>query len=454
MLFPEIRKALKRFVPDSGEPISLNLKAGAFEASQANWYFNNGFPQIASMLVGGLPAWSGEAVSVETALQHPTVLACMRTISETVGVTPACLKMWTPGGKVDAVNHPMYSAMLNAPNEEMSAQNFTETVTGHCVMQGGGFAKIVRRSGTGTAIGLELLLPEQIQPQREKTGERRLQYVVKEPGRSDKTYTVEPGKPHDIFHLRGLGWDGIRGYSPVYLGRQVIGTAIAAERNLARFWANGGRLPYLLELAQKFKTEDDFKAFRAEWEKVYAEPWRAPITEPGIKHVPIGSTMRDAQGVEQRLQTISIICQVFDVSPPLVHDLSRATFSNIETLFLAFVKLTLSKWISRWEQDFNRCVLTPEERRKGYFLRHNIRELLRGDFKTRMEGYASALQNGHMNVDEVREDNDMDKLPNGIGAHYHIQTNMGTLVKDGQIQAATQPLIRLDQTDQTDEGAA
>jgi HK97 family phage portal protein len=132
------------------------------------------------------------------------------------------------------------------------------------------------------------------------------------------------------------------------------------------------------------------------------------------------------------------------VSPHLVGDLSRATFSNIEQLALEFVKMTLARWLTRWEQDFWRCVLTPEEKAQGYFLRHNVNALLRGDFQTRMAGYASALQNGHLNVDEVRDLEDLNPLPDGAGEHYHIQLNMQSLPPGNQMLTSQQSqLIRL-----------
>lgn len=444
MIFPELAKAIKRLFSDSSEPITLGLEKKydsgiSFDAVSAGWYLRNGFPQIYSILTGGMPAWSGEAVSVETALNHSVVWACNRIVSESIGFIPAVLMQRTATGKRIASEHPMYSAMVNAPSDEITAQGFTEMLTGHCLLQGGGFAKIIRRSGTGTAIELHSILPQQVFPDRDR--QKNLIYVIKETGQADKTYTVVRGKPHDILHLRGLGWDGVRGFSVISMGRQSIGTAIAADRNLARFWANGGRVPYLLEMARTFKDDTDFEKFRDDWEKVYAEPWRAPILENGTTYKQIGTNMKEAQGIENRQYTVSEICRWFSVSPHLVQDLSHATFANIEQLALDFVKMTLSTWISRWEGDFWRCVLTPDEKAAGYYLRHNVRELLRGDFKTRMEGYASALQNGHMNVDEVRDEEDRDPLPNGAGKTFHYQLNMQTTPGTGQPGVVEQGIL-------------
>lgn len=432
-MLPELRSALRNAAKSiregfGSEPIKLDLKAAggvSFDAVNAGWYARNGYPGIYSIMSGGFPAWSGEPVSTETALNHSVVWACNRIISESVGFIPAVMLQRKGDAKQPAENHPMYGALKNAPNDEITAQGFTEMLTGHCVLQGGAFAKIQRRSGTNVAIGLDPLQPQTVYPDREKSGQKRLVYVIKNFGEADKTYTVQPGKPQDILHLRGLGWDGIRGYSVITMARQSIGTAIATERNVARFYANGGRVPYVLEMSQRFKTDADYDRFRADWEKTYSEPHKAPILENGTTYKQIGLSAVDAQLLESRQFTVPEICRWFSVSPHLVADLSRATFSNIEQLALEFVQRTLMAWLTRWEQELWRCVLTPEEKAQGYYWKHNVNSLLRGDFQSRMQGYSTMLQNGIASVNEVRDLEDWNPIDGGDD--HHIQLNMQSL---------------------------
>ena len=427
---PDKQGLVKRAMMKIGS-LAVKYAGGiSFDAVSAGWYLRNGFPNIYSILTGGMPAWSGEAVSVETALNHSVVWACNKIISESIGFLPALVLQEKNGAKRLATEHPMYIAMHDMPNEEVTAQAFMEALTSHVLLQGNGYAQIIRRSSTGTAVQLNGLLPQNVFPDREKGGSRRLVYVVKEPGVPDKTYTVEPGKPHDILHIRGLGWDGLRGFSVITMGRQSIGSAIAAERNTARFWAYGGRRPYILNLDKKFQNDEEFNKFRDDWEKVYSEPQRAPILEPWVKLQEIGTTMREAQFIETRMFIVSEICRWFNVSPHLVHDLTHATFSNVEHLALDFVKFSLSPWIWRWRQEFKRCVLTAEERAAGYYLNFDDKDLLRGDFLTRMQAYSMGLQNAVFSPDEVRAFEEMDPLPDGAGECYHIQLNMQTVGGD------------------------
>ena len=228
------------------------------------------------------------------------------------------------------------------------------------------------------------------------------------------------------------------------MARNSWGTAQAGERLAANFYANGGREPYNLKLSQPFKTDAEFQKFRADWEATYSQPWKAPILEPWLTYEKTGMSFADAQFLGTRQFNIPEICRWFLISPDQVGDLSRATFSNIENLGMRFVNYTLMAWMTRWEQAMWRCLLTPDEKNQGYYFKHNVNALLRGDFVSRMAGYASALQNGTLNQDEVRDLEDRNPLRNGEGQHYRVQLNMQTLTSDPaadalRAQAAQQP---------------
>lgn len=446
-MFPELVSRVKQAFSGFGSaPIQLDLKGTggfAFDAINAGWYLRNGYPGIYSILSGGMPAWSGESVSYETALNHPTIWACNRVVSESVGFTPCIMKQRKGDNMQVAEGHPMCGGLRDEPNCEITAQEFREMLTMHTVLGGDGFAQIIRRSGTGTAVELHALQPSQVTPDRETTGQKRLVYILRgASGGADKTYTVQRGKPQDILHVRGIGWNGVRGLSVITAGRQSFGTALAAERFVARFYANGGRQPYYLKFDKPFKTDEEFDKFRADWEKIYSEPNRAPMLEPWLSYQSIGSNLSDSQMVEMRKFTVSEICRWFRVSPHLVSDLSQASFNNIEQLGLEFVTMTLAGWYTRWEQALRRCLLTDEEKAQGYYWEHDFKIFLRGDITARFQAYASALQNGYKNVDEVRRLEGDNPLPDGAGSEYHIQLNMQPLPA-GSVPQAQPGLVKL-----------
>jgi len=437
-MFPEIRSAFKRLLErNSAEPISIAKEMRSMESKGAlgmdpndpSSYARAGFYGIASGLQTWMPAWSGESVTIQTALNHSVVYACNKLISESLGMLPLSMKKTAGAGTIEATTHPVYGCLKNAPSDEMTAKSFKETLTSHRLLAGMGYAHIIRRSGTGVAVEMHPLIPSQVTPDREHDGAKRLVYIVKERGVADKTYTLTPGKPQDLLVMKGLGWDGLRGYSVIAMGRQSIGTAISAERNVARFYARGGRVPYVIEMKSKFKTDQDFQKWRAEWEATTADPNRAPILENDMTYKQTGLNLVDSQMLETRLFDIHEICRWFLVSPHLVGDLSRATFSNIEQLALEFVKMTLHTHIISWEQELWRCVLTPEEKHQGYFFKYNVNALLRGDFASRMAGYSTLLQNGIASCNEVRDLEDWNPFKGGDA--YHIQLNQSTLPGTG-----------------------
>ncbi|UWZ84644.1 phage portal protein [Occallatibacter riparius] len=444
-MFEGIKGAVKDLIVRMGQeeqPLSLFSEAKAaafsFDTVSAGWYARNGYYGIYSALSGGLPAWSGEPVSTETAMGLSTVWACNKVISESIGFLALNMMRQVGQEKQPAVGHPTYNAMKNAPSPEMTSQNFTELLSSHCVLQGNGFAKIVRRSGTGTAMEFYPIQPQMVFPDREKTGQKRLVYVVKENNQPDQTYTVQRDKPQDILHIRGLGWDGMRGYSVITMARQSLGTAIAQERNVANFYAKGGRVPYALKHPSKFKDDNDAERFSANWLKAYSDPHKPPILESGLEYVKLGLTAADSQLIESREFTIPEICRWFSVFPTLVGDLSHATFSNIESLAEQFVRFTLMTWLTRWEQEMWRCVLTPEEKGQGYFFRHDLSALLRADFQTRMAGYAQMLQMGKNSINEVRAMEGENPIDGG-DEHY-VQVNLAPVQN---MQGANAPAVRI-----------
>lgn len=443
--FPELTDAVKGLFSRQSAVQPLDLKGlSTFDDSpQAEWYARNGFRRLASDWGAGGRSYSGETVTVNAALNLSVVWACVRIISETLAFLPLSLLKQDGTSNKPATDHPIYECLKYSPNDEMTASTFRETRTAHYLLRGNAFAKINRRSGTGTAIGLDALKPEQVRVERERGGQQRLVYIVKIGQAPEKAYPVTPGKPHDILHIKGIGDDGLLGYSVIEVARQSMGTAMATERHVGSFWANGGRTPYYLELMQKMANDTALEKFRNDWEQTYSSPHRAPIMEPWVKYHPIGMNQRDAQVIESRQFSIPELCRWFMVSPHLVGDLARATFSNIEQLSLEFVKFTLQTHINRWEQELRRCVLTPEEKKQGYYFKHNVNALLRGDFATRMAGFATMLQNGIATQNEVRALEDMD--PHEGGDDLHIQLNMQTLVEgvlQSQIDAAAKKLAK------------
>lgn len=155
-----------------------------------------------------------------------------------------------------------------------------------------------------------------------------------------------------------------------------------------------------------------------------------------MKYTPIGIAPNEAQFLETRKFQIDEIARIFRVPPHMVGDLEKSTFSNIEQQSLEFVKYTLAPWLSRWEQAMARALLLPEEK-KTCFIKFNVEGLLRGDYQSRMNGYAVARQNGWMSANDIRELENLDRIPEEEGGDLYLINGNMTKLKDAGLFAGT-----------------
>lgn len=143
-----------------------------------------------------------------------------------------------------------------------------------------------------------------------------------------------------------------------------------------------------------------------------------------MKYTPIAISPEQAQFLETRKFQINEIARIFHVPPHMVGDLEKSSFSNIEQQSLEFVKYTLEPWVIRWEQTLSRTLFSEAEK-KDYFFKFNLEGLLRGDYASRMSGYATARQNGWMSANDIRELENLDRIPAEDGGDlYLINGNM------------------------------
>jgi HK97 family phage portal protein len=235
----------------------------------------------------------------------------------------------------------------------------------------------------------------------------------------------------DVLHIPGLGFDGLVGYSPIAMAKNAIGMALATEEYGAKFFANGANPGGVLEHPGVVK---DPKRIRDSWNAVYqgsGNAHRVAVLEEGMKFQAIGIPPEQAQFLETRKFQINEIARIFRVPPHMVGDLEKSSFSNIEQQSLEFVKYTLDPWVVRWEQALQRALLPAAEKR-GFFIKFNVDGLLRGDYQSRMNGYAVSRQNGWMSSNDIRELENMNRIPEELGGDlYLINGNMTKLADAG-----------------------
>jgi HK97 family phage portal protein len=377
---------------------------------------------------------SGKPVNEHTAMQMTAVYSCVRILAEAVAGLPLHLYKHTDsGGKEKALSHPLYFLLHDEPNPEMSSFVFRETLMTHLLLWGNAYAQIIR-NGKGEVIALYPLMPNRMSVDRDSSGSlyyTYTRYSDEAPTMNGMTVIL---RPSDVFHIPGLGFDGLVGYSPIAMAKNAIGMAIACEEYGAKFFANGAAPGGVLEHPGTIK---DPQKVRDSWNAAYqgsSNSHRVAVLEEGMKYQPIGISPEQAQFLETRKFQINEIARIFRVPPHMVGDLEKSSFSNIEQQSLEFVKYTLDPWVIRWEQTISRALLRPDEK-KLYFAKFNVDGLLRGDYVSRMNGYATARQNGWMSANDIRELENLDRIPPELGGDLYLINGNMTKLEDAGIFA-------------------
>ncbi len=362
---------------------------------------------------------SGKPVNEHTAMQMTAVYSCVRILAEAVAGLPLHLYKYTAsGGKEKALFHPLYFLLHDEPNPEMSSFVFRETLMTHLLLWGNAYAQIIR-NGKGEVIALYPLMPNRMRVDRDSKGELYYSYTRysdEAPAINGMTVTL---RPSDVLHIPGLGFDGLVGYSPIAMAKNAIGLAMATEEYGAKFFANGAAPGGVLEHPGTIK---DPQKVKESWNMAYqgsSNAHRVAVLEEGMKYQPIGISPEQAQFLETRKFQINEIARIFRVPPHMVGDLEKSSFSNIEQQSLEFVKYTLDPWVIRWEQAISRSLLRTDEK-KLLFAKFNVDGLLRGDYTSRMNGYAIGIQNGFMCPNDARALENMDLIPDELGGNKFL----------------------------------
>lgn len=383
---------------------------------------------LLDMFNGGRTA-AGIRVSEHTALQIPAVYSCVRIISESVASLPLRIFEKVGKGRDEASELPLYELLRYSPNPHMTAFSFFETLQGHLCLWGNAYGEI-QRDNANRVVAIWPRHPYKTKPYRTADGE--LWYMTTDGMNNGGQRFIHY---MDMLHLTGLSQDGLVGLSPIQQARQAMGLALATEKYGAQFFGNGSRPGGILSHPKTLK-EEAAKKLKESWAQAQGgdNAHSVAVLEEGITWTAIGMSAQDSQFLETRKFQKSEIASIFRVPPHMLADLERSTHSNIEQQSLEFVIYTLMPWLVRWEQEIKRKLLPAgkphgaatmgRNAAKTYFAEFGLNALVRGDFKTRYDGYAIARQWGWMSADDVLEEEGKNPLPNGVGKIYLVPMNM------------------------------
>lgn len=338
---------------------------------------------------------SGVAVTIENALGVPAIWAAVNFIAGTMAGLPLQLYKKTEAGREHVGDdNPLAAILHRAVNDECSSYEWRKHLYDQ-VLSGGRSVTFIERDGTDKVINLWPLDPDKVTVRR-KDGKKF--YIYREGRRAPVTY--EAAEVIDIpFMLKA---DMLQHRSPIFTNKDTIGLAIAATTYGSKLFNNGGIPPFVM--TGNFQTGAGLKRASQDLEdavKAGNKENRLALTLPaGHEIKPLGLDPEKSQLVELKRFIIEEIARIYSLPPSFLQDLTNGTFSNVEQQDLHLVKHTIKKWVEQAEQEFNLKLFGRAK--TDMYVEFNMDGLLRGDFKTRMEGYAQGIQNGVLKPNEAR----------------------------------------------------
>jgi len=367
-------------------------------------------PVSASGVVGD------SVVSDERSLQISTVFACVRLISTvTAGLPLDVFETTGDDRRKVGIDNPLARLLPYSPNQFMTAVEFREAMTMQLCYYGNAYA-LIERNSVGDVISMMPLMSVNMDVRLEG---KRVVYRY----RRDSEYA--DFKPSEIFHLKGFGFNGLVGLSPIAFAAKTAGVAVAMEDQQRDFYANGAKSPQLLMTGegkvlnkeQRAQVEENFKEISGG--PVKKRLW---ILEGGFTTQAIGVSPQDAETMAARKFQVSELARFFGVPPHLVGDVEKSTSwgSGIEQQNLGFLQYTLSPYLNRWEYAIERWLLKPGELGR-FHAEHNIDGLLRGDSTARANFMGVMADKGLRTRNELRRLDNMPPLPGGEVATVQSQ---------------------------------
>ena len=410
-----LQNALSLFTGESKH----DIQAG-FMSDPPQWFQN---------IVGGNTSLSGQYVSPQNALQIAAVLSCVRLIAESIASLPLNVYRKSGDGNRDmAQDHFLFPVLHSLANPESTSFTLRESLMLHLLLRGNAYAEKIFDRG-GRLRQLWLHRSENVEMERNKET-NLIQYKITEvdefTGQRKGEGTPRTLLKEQMWHIAGLSWNGVEGLSPIGLARESLGLSLSQEEYGSMVFKQGARLGGTLNHPGKL-TNEGRENLSKSWQDQYggsANAHKTAILEEGIEFKPIAMTNSDAEFLESRKFTITEIARIFRVPLHMIYFAENQPRANMEQLNIEYVNYTLRPWLVRIEQSAL-LNLVPESERGVIFVEHNVDGLLRGDFNSRMKGYATGRQWGWWSVNDIRQKENLNPIGEE-GDRYLEPLNLGT----------------------------
>jgi len=354
-------------------------------------------------------------IGADGALQISTVWACIERRATVVASLPLFVYATANDGqKAQARGSRLYSLLHESPNPRMTPMEFWRALMMNHDLRGNAYARI-DRAEDGEPVALWPMPADQVEPAVLPDGEMVYKYVI------GNDVAMLAGE--SVLHLKGLG-NGTIGLAKLDYMRATTDEAAKAQASASRIFGNGGKPTGVLMVDNVLKP-DQRKALQERFgEMAHGNVSRLYVLEANMKYQQLSLSPEDQQLLETRKFSVEEICRWFDVPPVLVHQLDGVTYNGAQQVIDSWHKLSIRPMLVSIEQALRKRVMTAKQR-ASMSAEFSFEALLRGDSEARSKFYSTALQNGYMTRNEVRQ---LENLPPVAGAGANALTAQSNLL--------------------------
>lgn len=366
---------------------------------------------------------AGVKVSPEKAMMIPTVWQCVSLLTDDFAKLPSYVYEYqSGGGRKVAESHPAHKLVRRKANRQLTAGQFKRSLLFHTLTRGNGYAWIVF-NGRMEPSELVLLDPDRTEPTW--IGEEL--YYVTWIGKDKKVLA-----DWEVFHLRGVGFDGVKGYSIVEHAINSFGLTLAAEKYGNKHFSNGTRVGGVLQHPGRL-TPEAAKNLQESFQKRYEgldNAHKTLLLEEGAKFTPTTQTPNEAQFIQLREFQRKEVASWFKIPPSKLGDPDSVSYNSLEQWNRAYLESALDPWLFAYEEEcFDKLLTETQKRTESHFIEVNRLALLRTDLESRYRAYAIGRQWGWYTINEIRakenetpigKDGDVYLVPANMIAAQHV----------------------------------
>lgn len=351
-------------------------------------------------------------VTQETAMQISAVWAAVQLKSKTLASLDMHFYEMNESGRQEVKDHPLAVLFSGKINRYQTRVEFFETVGLNLYLTGNSYC-IIQRTGN-RITGLLPIMSSQVEVELLSDGSIVYKYTD---GEDVRIFAEE-----SIWHLKLFG-NGVQGLSPLQYAASAIGISISGEEWASNIVGNGGK-PTGVLMFDRILTKEQREQLAAKFKGLREGAQDAlMVLEAGMKYEQISLSPQDVQLLEARRFQVEDIARFFDVPSVMINDTSGSTVwgSGIQQIIEGWYKLSFRPELERIETSIMSKLMAPSERSK-MSVEFNFEELLRTDFRTRVDTGAKAVNAGLMTRNEWRR---KEWLPEVEGADdLTVQVNL------------------------------